>query len=86
MLAGFLEFVMGIVFSNAASFGFPTAISVVFVFLAACLFTWYVAVAPRNPDFEADDEPSERTSLVQHAAKQQSARADAQAATTQDDA
>jgi len=70
MLAGFLEFVMGIAFSNAASFGFPTAISVLFVLMAACLFTWYVAVSPRNLDFEADEEPGERTSLVKHAQRQ----------------
>ena len=67
MLAGFLEFVMGIIFSNAASFGFPTAISVLFVLMAACLFTWYVITAPRNSDFEADEQqPDERTSLVKH--------------------
>ena len=86
MLAGFLEFVMGILFSNAASFGFPTAISVLFVFMAACLFTWYVAVSPRNSDFEADEEPSERTGLVQHAQKQQQAQAAARDAALQEDA
>ena len=71
MLAGFLEFVMGIVFSNAASFGYPTAISVVFVFLAACLFSWYAATAPPNEYFDADEVLSERSSLVKHAAYRQ---------------
>ena len=52
MLMGFLEFLMGIAFSNAASFAYPTAISVAFVLGAAVLYTWYVSTAPFDAQFD----------------------------------
>ena len=64
MLAGFLEFAMGIAFSNAASFGFPTAISVASVLCAALLYTWYVATAPPDARFEADEAEEDGTRLL----------------------